>query len=70
MIKEIKGYGVLTGARGKEVRDIDAIADVLVKVSHMAVELTNEVSELDINPLLVMPKGKGIKVADALVVKK
>ncbi|MBS4026944.1 MAG: acetate--CoA ligase family protein [Clostridia bacterium] len=70
MIKEIKGYGVLAGARGKEVRDIDAIADVLVRVSQMAVELRDEVSELDINPLLVMPKGGGVKVADALVIKK
>jgi acetyltransferase len=70
MIKEIKGYGVLTGVRGKEVRDIDAIAEVLVKVSQLALELKDEVNELDINPLLVMPKGRGVKVADTLVIKK
>ncbi len=70
MIKEIKGFKVLEGARGKEPRDIEAVADVLVKVSQLALELKDEVSELDINPLLVMPKGGGVKVADALVIKK
>lgn len=69
MIQEIKGYKVLEGARGKEPRDVEAIADVLVKVSQMAVELKDEVAELDINPLLVMPRGGGVKVADSLVIK-
>lgn len=70
MIQEIRGYGVLAGARGKAIRDIDGIADVLVKVSQLALELKDEVGELDINPLLVLPKGQGVKVADALVIKK
>ncbi len=70
MIKEIKGYKVLAGARGKAKADIDAIADTLVKVSRMAVELEDNVAELDINPLLVLPEGKGVRVADALVIKK
>jgi acetyltransferase len=70
MIKEIKGFKVLAGARGREKADINAIADVLVKVSHMALELEETVAELDINPLLVLPEGKGVCVADALVIKK
>jgi acetyltransferase len=70
MIKEIKGFKVLAGARGREKADINAIADVLVKVSHMALELEDTVAELDINPLLVLPEGKGVCVADALVIKK
>ncbi len=70
MIKEIKGYKVLAGARGRAKADIDAIADVLVKVSQMAVELEEEVAELDINPLLALPEGQGVRVADALIIKK
>jgi acetyltransferase len=69
MIKEIKGFKVLAGARGRAKADIDAIADVLVKVSHMAVDLEEQVKELDINPLLVLPEGQGVRVADALVIK-
>jgi len=70
MIKEIKGYGVLAGARGKARGDIEALADVLVKVSHMATAMKDEIKELDINPLLVLPEGQGVRVADALVIKK
>jgi acetate---CoA ligase (ADP-forming) len=70
MIKEIKGYKILAGARGKAALDITAIADVLVKVSHMAMELEDKVEELDINPLLVLPDGSGVCVADALVILK
>lgn len=69
MIREIKGYKVLAGARGKAKCDVDAIADTLVKVSLMAMELDDRVAELDINPLLVLPEGKGVRVADALVIK-
>ena len=69
MIKEIKGFKVLTGARGRAKADIHAIAGVLVKVSRMALDLENQIAELDINPLLVMPEGKGVCVADALVLK-
>ncbi|MFC1572499.1 acetate--CoA ligase family protein [Candidatus Eisenbacteria bacterium] len=70
MIKEIKGFKVLAGARGRAKTDIDAIADVLVKVGAMTVELGDRIAELDINPLLVLPEGQGVRVADALVVKK
>ncbi|MBC8320727.1 MAG: acetate--CoA ligase family protein [Bacteroidetes bacterium] len=70
MIQEIKGFKILEGARGQSKYDINAIADVLVKVSRMAIELEDVVAELDINPLIVMPEGQGIRVADALIIKK
>jgi acetyltransferase len=70
MIEEIKGYKVLTGARGQAKTDVPAIADVLVKVSRLAVDLEDHVAELDINPLLALPEGQGVRVADALVIKK
>ncbi len=70
MIREIKGFKILDGARGRAKADIESIADVLVKVSRMALALEDHVAELDINPLLVLPEGQGVRVADALVIKK
>ena len=67
MVEEIKGYPVLAGARGKPAADVDALVDTLVKRSALAVDLKDSVAELDINPLIVMPKGKGVKAADALI---
>jgi acetyltransferase len=70
MIKEIRGYALLTGARGRAKADLDALAEVLVKVAGMALVLKDELAELDINPLIVLPEGKGVKVADALLIRK
>jgi len=67
MIEEIKGYPLLTGARGRVHADVEALADAIVKLSALAVDLKDHVAELDINPLFVMEKGKGVKAADALI---
>jgi acetate---CoA ligase (ADP-forming) len=67
MIEEIKGYPVLAGARGKPPADVDALADAIVRLSALAMDLKDHVAELDINPLFVMPAGKGAKAADALI---
>jgi acetyltransferase len=70
MIAEVKGAKLLQGFRGKPACDVDALADVLVKVSHLAVNLDGQLAELDINPLLVLAKGQGVKAVDALVAFK
>lgn len=67
MIEEIKGYPVLAGARGRPAADVDALVDALVRLSALAVDLKDHIAELDINPLIVMPKGQGVKAADALI---
>lgn len=64
MIREIKGYTILSGVRGEEPKDIDAVADLLVKVAKM-VEENPEIRELDINPCFVYPSG--VRPADARV---
>jgi acyl-CoA synthetase (NDP forming) len=70
MIAEVKGAKLLQGFRGKPACDIDALANVLVKVSQLATQLDGQLAELDINPLLVLPKGQGAKAVDALAVLK
>jgi len=67
MIEEIKGSKLLKGYRGMEKMDVDAIASTLMNVSSLSLDLGEEIQELDINPLIVYPQGKGIKVVDALV---
>ncbi|MEK7876111.1 MAG: acetate--CoA ligase family protein [Pseudomonadota bacterium] len=67
MIAEIKGYPVLTGARGAAPADIGALADAIVRLSALALDLKDHVAELDINPLFVFARGKGVKAGDALI---
>jgi acyl-CoA synthetase (NDP forming) len=59
MIMDIKGYKVLTGIRGEEPRDIDAIKDILAKVSEIAID-NPEINEIDLNPVIVHEKGASI----------
>jgi acyl-CoA synthetase (NDP forming) len=70
MVHAIKGYPLLAGARGKPVADIDALVDAITRVAALAVDLQMEITELDINPLVVLPKGRGIKAVDALMVRR
>ncbi|MGP0030719.1 MAG: acetate--CoA ligase family protein [Acidimicrobiales bacterium] len=66
MLDELAGAAMLKGVRGHPVADREALVDVLMKVQHLAVDLSGEVAELDINPLLAGPRG--VVAADALVV--
>ncbi len=67
MIGEIRGAKLLRGFRGSPALDSAAIAEVLLAVAGLALDLGEEIRELDINPLVVYPAGKGIRVVDALI---
>jgi acetyltransferase len=68
MMLEVKGMRLLQGFRGSPAADIDALAQVLVQISHLAVHLEGQLAELDVNPLLVLPAGQGVKAVDALAI--
>ena len=68
MINQVKGSRLLKGFRGTPPADVAALADVLVSVSQMAAQLEGALSELDINPLMVLPEGQGVKAVDALAI--
>ena len=67
MISEVAGSRLLQVFRGTLKADVEALVDVLVSVSHMAASLEGTISELDINPLSVLPQGQGVKALDALI---
>jgi acetate---CoA ligase (ADP-forming) len=70
MIGQLKGARLLSGFRGRPAADVEALADVLVKVSQLAVQLEPCLAELDINPVMVLPAGRGVTAVDALVALK
>jgi len=67
MIEKLKGYTMLQGARGRLKSDVAAVARTLVAVSQMALALDGIITELDINPLLVLPEERGVRAAEALI---
>lgn len=70
MIRSLKAYPLLTGYRGSKELDIEALADLIVKVAHFAVENKERIAEIDINPVFLYEKGKGLSVADSLILVK
>jgi acyl-CoA synthetase (NDP forming) len=68
MIEEIKAFPLLRGARGRPKADLKALVDVIMKVQRLAVDLSGDIAELDINPLLALPD-RAVAL-DALVVAR
>ena len=66
MVRGIRGSRLLDGYRGHPPADVDAIQEVLLRVSRLAEELS-EITEMDLNPVFARPPGKGCLIADARI---
>ncbi len=66
-IKKLKFSKILFGFRGKDSGDIDALVNTILKVVVFAKKNSDKISEVDINPLIVCKKGKGVFAVDALI---
>lgn len=68
MIRSLKSLPLFTGYRGGAVLDMEALADLIASVSEFAADHRDTLEELDLNPVFVYERGKGVCAADALVV--
>ncbi|MCB5167571.1 acetate--CoA ligase family protein [Streptomyces bambusae] len=68
MLRELRGHALLEGVRGAPPADVDALVEVVLRIQRMALELDGTLSELDINPLMVLPRGQGAVALDALAI--
>ena len=66
MIREIKSSAILFGARGTVPKDTDSLINCILALSQLAMDFP-QIRELDINPLIVLEKGRGSYVADAKI---
>jgi hypothetical protein len=64
MILEMKGSKLLHGARGKPPADVEALAGLITGLSTFASDNRAGFKALDLNPVIVMPKGQGVRVVD------
>lgn len=65
MLSELRGAPVLFGYRKSTARDVDALAAAIVQLANIAIA-TPALTEMEINPLFVMPQGGGVYAADAM----
>jgi acetyltransferase len=63
MVREIRAYPLLSSFRGSAPADEGGIVDALLRISRLSMDFP-EIQELDINPVMVMPKGRGVRAID------
>ncbi|KAA0182636.1 acetate--CoA ligase family protein [Cupriavidus gilardii] len=68
MIRSLRLYPLLDGARGQAPADIEAAARTVARLSDFACRHRDQVAEIDLNPILVRPRGQGVAILDALIV--
>ncbi|HSR56433.1 MAG TPA: acetate--CoA ligase family protein, partial [Alphaproteobacteria bacterium] len=70
MIRRLKADGLLDGYRGAPPADRQALVRAVVALSRFAARHEESIAEIDLNPVMVLEKGDGIKIVDALIVPK
>jgi acetyltransferase len=68
MLMQLKASAILTGYRNRPPLDTDALAITISQISYLIYHHQDRIREIDINPLFVREKGKGVVAADALIV--
>lgn len=69
MMGEINSFPVLVGARGQKRKDLNALADVIYRVSFL-MDKIDDISEIDLNPIKAFDQGKGCKAVDVAITLK
>ncbi len=66
----LKAAHILAAHRGAPPADTEALAELMVKLSHLAADHADDIAEIDLNPVIVHAVGEGVSVVDALIVKQ
>ncbi len=70
MMRELRGFPLLDGVRGRPRGDLDATASALAALSRFAAAHADGLDSAELNPVVVLPEGRGVVALDALVVPK
>jgi succinyl-CoA synthetase beta subunit len=70
MVESVRGFPLLDGYRGKPKADVATLARAISRLSHLAATNAERLRTFEINPLMVMPKGRGVVALDAVIETK
>ena len=69
LLGELKGAALLDRVRGAPPADRVALAELIAALSRFAADHADQIAEIDLNPVIVHPRGQGLSIVDALIVK-
>jgi acetyltransferase len=67
MIESIRTYPLLKGVRGEPARDVQALQEAILRLAQLVSD-SDQIQEIDLNPVAVLPEGKGYRAVDARIV--
>ena len=67
MLRGLKVAKLFQGFRGGAPRDVDALVDCCVRFAQFAAATDGRFAAIDLNPVFVLPRGRGVRIADALI---
>lgn len=67
MVRDVVSLRAFQGYRGLPRGDVDALVDVVVAMSRIGVATQGAVVEAEVNPVVLLPEGQGVRAVDALV---
>ena len=67
MVTSLRSAARLRGSHGRRPLDVDALVRSIVSMSELAAQLPDDITTVEINPLLVLPDGGGVLMVDASV---
>ncbi|TFH41689.1 MAG: CoA-binding protein, partial [Chrysiogenales bacterium] len=66
MLHQLKAFPILRGARGRPALDIEALVEIICRISHL-ISTVEYIEEIDLNPVIVHQEGSGISIVDSRV---
>jgi succinyl-CoA synthetase beta subunit len=70
MIRSLRGAALLDRFRGRPERDVDAVVGAITGLSRLFLDHRPWLSDLEVNPLIVLAKGEGVRAVDVRLVRR
>ncbi len=67
LLRNLKGAAILGAHRGQPAADVDALVELMIRLSQFTSDHSDLIAEIDLNPIIVHAQGEGVSVADALI---
>jgi acetate---CoA ligase (ADP-forming) len=70
MVREMRCFPLLDGARGRPPADLQALETLLLRISDFVMQNTDRIEEMDLNPVWIGARGEGVLPLDAVIIER